>query len=450
MSKNHGAVQRLRRVLGVNLLLLFVGTGITVIVGEVWLRRSFPFLTNRIPARFVPGVGVVLEPHEEVWYTDRHEYWTISRTNRLGFVDREPVTPERAASSCHIALVGDSFVAAWEVGVPDKVQVRLEALAARERPDLDITTSAFGVYGTSQVSQIPLYDTFVRPLRPKVVVLQAARNDYGGNSDVLLEAALGTPWVEAYARAERGARRIGLRLPGGVAGRLHGPNPSRRPPESADGVSPAIREQLYNYRRWMTGLRAASFLWVHLARNVGGGNLLEFRSRWRQRERWRRLSGETASLAGWRPPVTLRMGVNFVGVGLAEARRAGSEPVPAYAEALELTGFALDEFAARSARDGSHLVLLLHYGFGVARDPAMRVLAEERGIPVVDQYRYITGAAGGNPDDADFRRDMHWNPLGHRWAAEALWEYLGKRPSLCGPAEAGDSPQHRSPGSRAR
>ena len=328
--------------------------GMTGIVGEVWLRRSFPFLTNRIPVRFVPGVGVVLEPHEEVWYTNRHDYWTISRTNRLGFVDREPVTPERAASSCHIALVGASFVAAFEVGVPDKVQVRLEALAARERPDLDITTSAFGVYGVSQVSEIPLYDTFVRPLRPKVVVLQAAWNDYGGNSEVLLEAALGTPWVAAYARVERRAGgRIGLRLSPHPPGRLHGPNPSRRPPESADGVSPAIREHLYNYRRWGTGLRAASFLWVHLARNVGSGDLLEFRNRWRQRERWRRLSGETASLAGWRPPVSLRMGVDFVGLGLAAASRAGSGLVPAYAEALELTGFALDEFAARAARDGS-------------------------------------------------------------------------------------------------
>ena len=79
----------------------------------------------------------------------------------------------------------------------------------------------------------------------------------------------------------------------------------------------------------------------------------------------------------------------------------------------------------------------------------MRVLAEERGIPVVDQYRYITRTAGGSPADAGFRRDTHWNPLGHRWAAEALWEYPGKRPSLCGPAEEGDSPQHLSPGSRA-
>ena len=427
------------------MLFSFVGVSVVSLAGEVWLRRSFPFLTNRIPARFLPGVSVVLEPHEEVWYTNGHDFWTISRTNRLGFADREPVTPERARSSCHLALVGDSFVAAFEVEVPDKVQVRLEALAARDQPDLDLTTSAFGVYGTSQVSQIPIYDAFVRPLQPKVVVLQAAPNDYGGNSGALLEAARGTPWVRAYASAERGPNgRIGLRLPGSVSPaapeRRQGPNPSRRLPESADGVSPAIRERLYDYRRWGTGLRAASFLWVHLARNVGRGDLLEFRNRWRQRERWRRLSGETASLAGWRPPVSLRMGVDFVGRGLVEARRAGSGLASAYAEALELTGFALDEFQARAARDGSHLVLLLHYFFGEAWDGAMRVLAEERGIPVVDQYRYITGTAGGNPNDADFRRDMHWNPLGHRWAAEALWEYLEKRPSLCGPAEAGDSP----------
>ena len=409
--------RRLRRVLGVNMLLSLVGVGVVVLAGEVWLRRSVPFVLNPSPPRFVPGVGLLYEPHGEARHTDLRDYWTISRANRLGFLDREPVTPERAASSCHLALVGDSFVVAREVEVPVKVQVQLEALAARERPDLDLTTSAFGIYGTSQVSQIPLYDAFVRPLRPKVVVLQATPNDYTGNSGALFEVVFGAPGIRSYARAERGTDgRIGLTLP--------------------DRAPPAARE------------RSPFFLWNLLERGSAWGEVRRHRDRRRRYGRWRRLSGVTASLAGWRPPVTLGTGLDVVGSGLLEARGAGSGPAPAYAEALELTGFALDEFAARAARDGSHLVLFLHYFFGQSRDDAMEVLAEERGIPVVDQYRYITGAAGGNPADADFRRDMHWSPLGHRWAAEALWEYLEARPALCGPAEAGGAPPQVSPGSK--
>ena len=405
-------------VLGVGLLLPFVGVGVLALAGEVWLRRSFPFVANRIPLRFVPGVGVLPEPHEEVQWTDLHQFWTISRTNRLGFLDREPVTPERAASSCHIALLG-AMVDGREVEAPDRVQVQLEALAARERPDLDLTTSAFGMGGTSQVPQIPIYDAFVRPLRPKVVVLQAAPNAFVRNSGALTEISSGAPWAASYARAERGADgRIGLRLP--------------------DGTSPAAQERIQVARRRETGLRAVSFLWGRLERDRITGDGREHRNRWRRRERWRRLSGENASLSGWRHP-GVDLGIDLVKYGLVAARRAGSGPAPAYAEALELTGFALDEFAARAARDGSHLVLFLHWFFGEAREEAMEVLAEERGIPVVDQYRYITGTAGEDPDDADFRRDPHWSPQGHRWAAEALWDYLKARPSLCEPAKAGGS-----------
>ena len=402
-------------------MLAILGAGALAILGEVWLRRSYPFAADRASLRFVPGVGVMLEPHREVRLTDLFSFWAISRANRLGFLDREPVTPERAMSSCHIALVGDSFIEAREVGVPDKVQVQLEALAARERPERDLTASAFGIRGTSQIHQIPLYDTFVRPRRPKVVVLQATPNDHGGNSGVLDEWVKGAPWAASYARPERGTEgRIGLRLP--------------------DGASRALRARLDAASRAEMALRRASFLWNRLERDWIAGTVRERRGNSRRRERWRRLAGETASLSGWRPPKQRRYMGDIVAGGVIAARRAGTGLVPVYAEALELTGFALDEFAARAARDGSHLVLFLHYYFGVAGDVAMKTLAEERGIPVVDQYEYITGTAGGKWPDAEFRRDVHWNPQGHRWAAEALWEYLKARPALCGPAEAGGAP----------
>lgn len=414
-----GPGRRFLRVFGVNLLLTLVGACALALVGEAWLRRSHPFVASRYPLRFVPGVGVMLEPHGEVRHTNLFDFSTISRTNRLGFLDREPVSPERAASSCHIALIGDSFVEAREVEAPDKAQVQLEALAARARPDLDITTSAFGISATSQTSQIPLYDTYARHLRPKVLVLLATPNDYSGNSGVLTEVSSGALRTAWHAMAERGADgRIELRLP--------------------DGASPAVRARLDASKRWSRGV-TGTFLWNLLWRNRIANDLREHQDRWERRDRWRRLSEGTASLSGWRLP-GMDLGDTLVKYGLVSARRAGSGLAPAYAEALELTAFALDEFSARAARDGSRLVLFLNTYFGLAREYAMRTLAEERGIPVVDQYRYIIDSAGGDPRDAGFRRDEHWTPQGHRWVAEALWEYLKSRPYLCEPAGAGDSP----------
>lgn len=388
-----------RRALAANLLFLLAGAGVIGLAGEAWFRRSAPFVANRLPFRFVPEVGVLFEPHREVRWTNGSDFRTISKTNRLGFLDREPVVPRRAASSCHIALLGDSFVAGLEVAVREKVQVALEALAARERPELDITTSGFGVRGIGQVQQIPIYDAFVRPMRPKVMVLMASGNDWWDNSPVL-----GEIWnarrVRLYAKIERGADgRIGLRLP--------------------DESSPAVREWAREARRrrsgWRAWLRGNSFLWGRLER-LRLVHVLEGRLR-QQRNNWRRLSGQVASFADWRPP---RLRWPPVRILLA----------PMYAETVELAAFALDEFTRRAVRDGLRLAL-----FMIHRDPSLRLAAEERGIPVVDLDEYIR--ARGSGGGLAFPHDAHWSPKGHRWAAEALWKYLREHPSLCDRAETG-------------
>ena len=149
---------RILRVAVWNLLLIIAGLVVIAAVGEVYVRLSTPFERNVIPTRFVPGVGVIYEPGAESRWTNYREFWTISRSNSWGFLDREPISPERAAESCHITIIGDSFVDAREVPISDKVQVRLEELAARELPELDVTTSAFGIRGTAQVNQLPFYD----------------------------------------------------------------------------------------------------------------------------------------------------------------------------------------------------------------------------------------------------------------------------------------------------
>ena len=52
------------------------------------------------------------------------------------------------------------------------------------------------------------------------------------------------------------------------------------------------------------------------------------------------------------------------------------------------------------------------------------------------QYDYII-RQGGRAGDARWPHDLHWSPTGHRWAAEALLEYLKQHPETCGGAVAG-------------
>lgn len=174
-------IRRALRVVGWNAVLIMAGLALIGLAGEAWLRSTIPFVRGYVPKVFVPGVGVLLPPDTEVRWTNTLDFWTVSHTNRLGFLDREPPSPERAAESCHVAMIGDSFVEAREVPIPEKFHVRLEEIAARELPYLDVTTSAFGIRKTGQINQLAFYDEYVRPLRPRLIMLVFVPNDYLNN-----------------------------------------------------------------------------------------------------------------------------------------------------------------------------------------------------------------------------------------------------------------------------
>ena len=199
-------------VIGWNALLLIAGAVFVMTAGEAYVRLTVPFMTSSVTSEFVPNVGYVRTPGAELRHTNRLEFWTVSRANSLGFLDREPPSPERAAASCHVAVIGDSFVEAMEVPVDDKFHVRLEALAARELPHLDVTTSAFGQPWTAQVQQLPFYDEYARLLRPELLVLVFVPNDLRDNSPILRAMELG--WDPEYPpqpvaeRSPDGAMRI--------------------------------------------------------------------------------------------------------------------------------------------------------------------------------------------------------------------------------------------------
>ena len=87
-------------------MLLIAGLALIGLVGEAWLRATVLFVSNHRPLVFVPDMGLMLPPDTEVRWTNRLDFWTVSRTNLLGFLDREPPSLERAAESCHIAVIG--------------------------------------------------------------------------------------------------------------------------------------------------------------------------------------------------------------------------------------------------------------------------------------------------------------------------------------------------------
>ena len=379
-----GRFRRALRLVGWNALFLVAGLALIGVVGEMYFRLRAPFAENIYPNVWSPTVGGTYKPNAELRHTNGLDFWTESRTNILGFVDREPIGPERAAASCHVAMLGDSYVEALQVPIAEKFHVRLEELAAKELRHLDITTSAFGISGTGQVSQLAYYDEFARYLQPALLVLVFVNNDFVDNAPILKGLHQGMYpdrlWNVSATRGADGS--ITLRPPHPISPESRLADPSRHPrtADHATGVS--------SFANWLNAKRRASF------------------------------SDDTD------PELVAQMDDPFL--------HAQDLP-PVYEDALDYTAFALDQFRERADRDGVALVILTsnymgtrgHLGFD-----RLAALAEPRGIPVIDQHDYIT-RQGAEPRDARWEHDGHWNAAGHRWAAEALLEYLKENQAIC-------------------
>ena len=355
--------------LGAALLVAFVA-------GEAYLRATWPFARTIRPTEFVPGVGTLLKPHAEVRATNTLEFWAAGRVNSLGFLDREPPSPERAVASCHVAIVGDSFVEAKQVQMSDKVQVRLERMAAERLPGWDVTVSAWGRDHTGQVSQLPFWDKWIRHRPPKLVALFFVWNDHTDNRWM---PSVGDPAKAHVRRTQDGSLE------------LITPGDSTWMPYHllADDTTPGMVP---------VALGPYIVRWARARRPI-----------------WRK---------------NLSLALPFL------SRPNRPRPFPTKEEEVA-TAWALDQWKVRAEGSPSLLRLVVLATHTMHQNPADRAgleilkeLAAERDIPVIDHVNHILDR-GGNLRSASFASDGHWTPQGHQWAAEALLEWMAADPAVC-------------------
>ena len=429
---SHRIYIRIMRVAMFNALLIAVGLALAAVAGELYFRVSAPygFVTNPKDFReekwhFVPDVGPMRAPNSELRYTNHLDYWTITRTNSLGFLDREPISPGRAAESCHITLIGDSYIEALEVPIADKAQVKLEELAALELPHLDVTTSGLGQGGVGQINQLAYYDEYARHMRPKVVALVFVSNDFPENSTILiaLYSALDPehmPRVTATRGAD-GALELRPPDPDYEAFRLP-PLPDRAQAASSAGERDKNIAAEYSYfAKWLSD----KFMWrffqkqdiepIRLRRWKWGVDLLSRQPRY------------STIFQDWTPSEYSEVISTF----------AESDLPPVFEDALAYTKFGLEQFKRRAERDSAKLVILTTHNAGLHGNlliDRLSAMAGELDIPVIDQHEYIV-SVGADPKNAEWTHDFHWNEDGHRWAAEALLEWLRDNQDVCGKRE---------------
>ena len=363
-----GRFRRALRLIGRHLPPLVVGAALAALAGEAYFRLTVPFMVSTVSYEFVPNVGYLRTPNTEIRFTNRLDFWNVSRTNSLGFVDREPPSPERAKATCHVSIIGDSFVEALDVPIEDKLQVRLEELAAARLPRLDVTTSAFGIGNTGQVQQLPFYDEYARRLHPKLLVLVFVANDLADNAPVI--GGLGRPGRKKKLTVERrpdGMLELAWLLP---------PDPLPRTPRPPASWAARAAEKAVE-RSWLA-------LWLRAKKNALFPP-----------DRDRRFIEDVEALG-------------YTRFALEQFRQRAARDG---AHLVILASYTLKTDGTRTFERTSEMAAAL-------------------GIPVIDQAGYIL-RQGAALADARWPHDGHWNPAGHQWAAEALLEYIEQRPEAC-------------------
>ena len=394
------------------------------LVGEIYLRLANPFIASSDPLHFVDGVGLIREPNAELRYANwNDDNWLISRANSLGFLDREPVGAGRAAAGCHIAFIGDSFVEAWEVPNADKFHARLEDMAARELPHLDIATQAYGIGGTGQISQLPFYEEYARRLNPKLVILVFFLNDFADNSPALYALGSGAdpdrlPYMSAHRDAGGGLK---LRPPD---------------PEYERFLLPRLR-RAWHKSAWDRVVRVSYFAkWVGIKMGwaldrvdaIGVGMSAPAKAD-PQAAAWADMIADRPCCASllledWQPAKWWDVDRQFMEERLP----------PILEEALEYTAFGIERFKRRTDRDGVNLTIMAASEYmGRRGDPQfdrLSAIAGELGIPVISDYDYIV-RQGYDAGGGLWHFNQHWNATGHQWVAEAVLEWLKANQDVC-------------------
>ena len=415
--------QRLRRMTG-RVFLFIAGIAFACAALETYLRLQWPFLNSEYLSHFHPKAGIIRQPHSQIRWTNPYsEFFIVEKVNSLGFLDRDPLSPEQRGTGCHITIIGDSFVEARQVAITNKFHVRLEQLAAKELPDLNITTSAFGIGNTGQINQLRYWEEFAQHLNPCVLVLVFVVNDFVNNHPVLqaLDSRGLNPDHNPFPTAARNEDgTFELRKPDRKFR-------ERRLPRLP--MSWIRRARIYSSQRSYLAkwLHSKLLLWEYTHPNPGGDPDINF---WvdhlSQSPRYATLAEE------WPAAIQTGPGLLYSVTSIYNVFRKEELP-PIFEEALEFTGFALDQFQERADRAGVSLVILSTMSMGTHGErhfDRMHALAEERGIPVIDQAAYIR-RQDADFEDARFPHDGHWNLAGHQWAAEALLEYFKANPHIC-------------------
>lgn len=189
----------MRRAL--QIIIVIVGSTTATLLAVELILSLMVRVTDRIDYVAVPGVGLGLRPNQDGRYI-RDGIDVRFHVNGSGFNNPLEYTPARTPGVARVAVVGDSFVEAFQVDPEDTFYAVLgRGLEERGRRT---EVYSFGVsgFGTSQVFRM-VDDTVLR-FAPDVVLYLFIRNDVSDSSPCLDRA----DWTQQYDLTDDGRLEV--------------------------------------------------------------------------------------------------------------------------------------------------------------------------------------------------------------------------------------------------
>jgi lysophospholipase L1-like esterase len=397
-----------------NVVLVIASLTVSLLVIELVLRWRFPIRQNSMQTTFDPRVGRIFTPGSELRNSNYADYTLTQRVNSLGFLDREPPGAKQPGTFRILAL-GDSYVEAQQVPIADKFHVLLEGMLAKRYPGRRFETAAFGRSSAGTAVELAYYETFGRAFHPDLVVVVFVHNDFADSSPLLESINYGwlpehPPWPLFEPDGNGGFRQF---TPDSTFSRKM--LDIQPVPEIAFG----LRERLGRSRLVRWAITVADRRW-RLSHNR------QTKLETRRLAQLRTDPRYASRLGGWRYPDDLDRNDMFF----------AKKMPPIFDEAEAITDHAFALLAEAGKRDGFKLLVLAIPPLSVTpwwkrnqreivdKGQLLRLqrIAARHGFPVLDLAPAF--AKRGDPKDAEWPHDTHWSQTGHRWAAEAIAEYI--------------------------
>jgi len=355
-----------------NLLLLSASMAMAAVLAEVGLRLLKP---QPLEAAYAWADGTLRHrPSFEYTYT-RSEFSGTVRFNSMGLRGEE-VAPARSPGVPRVLFLGDSFVEGKQVGEKEVLTAVLQALAADEGRPLEVINAGVAGYGTGE--ELILWQRLGRRLNPDLVLIGFYPNDVRNNAD----------------------RRL-FELKEG------------RPAQAREPPLPKVR-WIYDARRYLSSHSHLYMLGNLALDELAAGRRAEARDRGQSPQAGEPLEAEEVFARipsrqveeGWRLTLAL----------LEELRSQVEAAGARFAVVVFPTRFQVDdalweEHARKIGLEPDQYDLRIP-------QRALGQWSAAAGVTLLDLLEPFR--SGNVSNTFYYRLDAHWNPAGHRLAAESI------------------------------